>query len=108
MTLCVSLSLCVCVSLCAPHLCAGISGRVSLITRGAGGGAGAGGGGGAGGQVLHQHGGEHAHHAVQLALPEAVVLACLPAQDADDGALGEGELVLRLTSVVVQGLGERH
>lgn len=40
-------------------------------------------------QILHQNGGKDANHAVELALPEPVVLVGLSAQDADDGAFGE-------------------
>lgn len=76
------------------HLCAAVPLSLSALA--------------AAGEIFHQHGGEHAHHAVELPLPEAVVLVGLAAQDADDGAFRERQLIVRLSRVVVQRLGERH
>lgn len=53
-------------------------------------------------QILHQHGGEHPNPAVQLALPEAVVRLSIAVQQADHGALGKGELLIRLAFVIVK------
>lgn len=59
-------------------------------------------------EVLHQHGRKDAHAAVELALPEAVVLLVVLVEDADDGPFGEGQLVVRLRLVVVDGLHKTH
>lgn len=53
-------------------------------------------------QILHQHGGEHPHPSVQLALPEAVIRLSITVQQADHGALGKGELLFRLAFVIVK------
>lgn len=59
-------------------------------------------------QILHQHGRKDAHSPVKLALPKAVVLLVVFVEDADDGALGEGQLVVCLTLIVVHGLSKTH
>jgi len=59
-------------------------------------------------EIVHQHGGEHAHSPVQLALPEAVVRLRVAAQQADHRALVEGELLVRLALVVVECADEYH
>lgn len=59
-------------------------------------------------EILHQNRGKDADDAVELPLPETVVLVGLPAQNADDGAFWKRQLVIRLSRVVVQGLRERH
>lgn len=60
------------------------------------------------GQILHQNRREDADDAIKLALPETIVLVGLSAQDADDGPLWKGQLIVRLSCVVVQGLCKGH
>lgn len=79
---------------CQTHLCAAVSLPVFILA--------------AAHQILHQDGREDANDAVELALPEAVVLVGLSAQDADDGSFRKGQLVVRLSRVVVQSLCKRH
>lgn len=77
-----------------PYLCAAISLSISVLAGP--------------GEILHQDRREYTDDAVELALPETVVLVGLSAQDADDGPLWEGQFVVRLSCVVVQGLCKGH
>lgn len=74
------------------YLCAAVSLSVSILAGHS--------------EILHQNCGEHTNDAVKLALPEAIILVGLSAQDADDGAFRERQLVLRLSRVIVQSLCE--
>lgn len=55
-------------------------------------------------EILHQNRGEDADHAVELPLPETIILVGLSAQNADDGTFRKRQLVIRLSRVVVQRL----
>lgn len=59
-------------------------------------------------EILHQNRGEDADHAVELSLPETIILVGLSAQNADDGTFRKRQLVIRLSRVVVQRLRKWH
>lgn len=79
---------------CQTYLCAAVSLSIFILA--------------AARKILHQDGREDANDTVELALPEAVVLVGLSAQDADDGSFWKGQLIVRLSRVVVQSLCKRH
>ncbi len=76
------------------YLCTAVSLSISIFTRT--------------GEILHQNSREDADNTVKLSLPETVILMCLSAEDADDGAFWKRQLIIRLSRIVVQGLRKWH
>lgn len=53
-------------------------------------------------ELFNQHRGENPNPAVEFSLPKAIIILVFLVQDADDGSLWEGQLVIRLPLIVIK------